>query len=325
MPTPEPLISIVVPAWNAERFLPALLDSVLAQTEGRWEAVVVDDGSPDETSAIASAYAERDPRIRPLSVEHGGSSHARNEGFRRISSSSEYVTFMDADDVWLPHALATLLARLEADGALVGAHGLAEFIDEEGEPILPGVYAEQGRSRLGLERGRLVPWPLERATSFDVLVNGNVLFPPGLLLARREAYERAGPFDESLGGPEDWDMLIRLSRFGDLAFVDDVILLYRRHGANQGALPTTGRQAWLVRCIAFHSPENSPGQKQSARRGWRAYQLYVAEERLRAARAALRAGSPGAAARELARLPVILLRYVRGYPRPRIRREPLSW
>lgn len=321
----EPLISVIVPAFNAERFIAATLDSVLAQTEQRWECVVVDDGSRDDTVSVARAYERRDGRIRLFEAEHGGSSHARNAGFRELAPSSRYVTFMDADDVWLPHALTRLLATLESDDQAVGAHGLAEMIDASGALIAQGSYPETGRNRLGLEDGRLVRWPLDRPTTFDVLINGNVMFPPGLMLARRSAYDAAGPFDESLAGPEDWDMLIRLSRQGPIAFVDEVLLHYRRHDANQGALPTTPRQAWLVRCIAFHSDENSRSQRESAKRGWRAYQLMLAGERVGAARAALHARRFGELAQHLARLPVLAWRYVRGYPRPRVKRDRLSW
>lgn len=324
-PVAAPLISVVVPAYDAGRFLAATLESVAAQTEQRWECLVVDDGSSDDTYEIASGFARRDPRFRAFRVEHGGASNARNEGFRRLDAASRFVTFMDGDDVWLPHALETLLGRLEPDGALVGSHGLAEFVDADGHAYAPGVYADAGRDRWGLEGRRLIRWPLDRPTTFDVLVNGNVLFPPGLLLARREAYERTGPFDGSLAPAEDWDMLIRLSRLGDLGFVNDVILLYRRHDANMGAQSVTPTQAWLVRCVAFHSPENSPAQRRSARLGWRAYQVRMAAQRLREAAAALRGGRLREACDRTARVGVHAWRYARGYPRPRVRREPLAW
>jgi glycosyltransferase involved in cell wall biosynthesis len=321
----EPLISVIVPAYNVAQFLPATLDSIVAQTEERWECIVVDDGSSDDTHAVATGYARNEERIQVVRVTNGGASHARNAGFRRSSSDSEYISFMDSDDVWLPDALATLLRAAAGNEQAIGSHGLGEMIDAHGAPIYPGAWAEAGRNRLGLEGHRLVRWPLDRPTSFAVLVNGNVLFPPGLVLARRRAYELAGPFDEALNGPEDWDMLIRLSRFGDLEFVNDVILGYRRHEKNLGANPSVPRLAWLVRCIAFHSPENSPKQQDIARRGWRAYQVRMAIERLASAGRALARGRLLAGARDAARIPVYAWRYLRGYPRPRVIREPLTW
>jgi glycosyltransferase involved in cell wall biosynthesis len=319
------MVSVVVPAHNAGKFLPATLESIIAQTEPRWECVVVDDGSSDDTYSVAAGYQRNDSRIRVIRVENGGASHARNEGFRRISTSSEYVTFMDSDDLWLPHAVETLLRAAVLNQNAIGSHGLGEFIDALGMPLSPGVWAESGRNRLGIEGRRLIRWPLDRPTSFAVLINGNVLFPPGLLLTRRRVYELAGPFDEALNGPEDWDMLIRLSRFGDLEFVNDVILQYRRHGSNLGANTSVPRQAWLVRCIGFHSGENSPLQQDIARRGWRAYQVRMAIDRLASARRALIGGRLLTAAGEVGRLPVYAWRYVRGYPRPRVFRKPLAW
>lgn len=320
----EPLISVIVPAYNAAEFLPATLDSIVAQTEERWECVVVDDGSSDDTHSVATGYARDDGRIRVVRVSNGGASHARNAGFRHSSSSSEYVSFMDSDDVWLPHALETLL-RAARDEPAIGSHALGDFIDGSGAPLDPGLWAETGRHRLGVEGHRLIRWTPDRPTNFAVLVNGNVLFPPGLVLARRRAYELAGPFDETLSAAEDWDMLIRLSRFGDLEFVNNVILGYRRHEKNLGANPSVPRLAWLVRCIAFHSPENSRVQQDLARRGWRAYQVRMTAERLASAGRDLARGRPLHAARHAARVPVYAWRYVRGYPRPRVVRDPLIW
>lgn len=314
-----------MPAYDSARFLGETLESVVAQTEERWECVVVDDGSSDDSYAIACAFADRDSRFRALQVEHGGSSRARNAGFRSTDPKTPYVTFMDSDDVWLPHAFETLLGRLERDDRFIGSHGLAELVDGSGRRYAVGEYAERGRNRLGLEKGRLVRWPLDRPTTFDVLINGNVLFPPGLILARRRAYELAGPFDPALDIAEDWDMLIRLSRHGDIDFVDDVILLYRRHEANQGAQAMTPQQAWRVRCVAFHSPENSPEQQDRAQRGWRAYQIMLVEERWSQARTALRHGRLRETIDSAARIVVYAWRYLRGYPLPRIRREPLDW
>lgn len=175
----SPLVSVVIPAHNSGRFLAATLDSVMSQTVTCWECVVVDDRSTDDTLEIAQRYADRDPRFHVYRGAGVGVSAARNFGYRRIAKASAYVTFMDSDDVWLPHALATLLDPLENGSESVGAHGLADMIDAAGNLLDQGAYAARGRDRLGLDGRRLVRWPLDRPTSFAVLVNGNVLFPPG--------------------------------------------------------------------------------------------------------------------------------------------------
>ena len=321
----QPVISIVVPAHNVDRFLAETLRSICAQTESRWECVVVDDGSTDGTRAVAESVAARDARIKVLRQANRGAAAARNAGFRATDPASQFVTFMDSDDVWLPHAFETLLRRLAQRPDAIGAHGLAEFIDATGHLIDEGTYSQKGRERLGRKGRELVVWPLESPTDFDVLINGNVLFPPGLVLARRSVYEKTGPFDEAFNGPEDWDMLIRLSRHGHLEFVDEVILHYRRHDTNLGARTTVPRQAWLVRCKAFHSPENSPEQQRAAKLGWRAYQKRMAAEAWLMAHEALASRRLPSAAQQLARIGVFAARYVRGYPSPRIHSSPLRW
>jgi glycosyltransferase involved in cell wall biosynthesis len=320
-----PSISVVIPAFNTERFLGETLQSLLDQTVEDWECVVVDDGSSDETAAVGERFTTSDPRIKVIRTENGGAARARNHGFRATDPRSEFVTFMDSDDVWLPNALEILRERLVRDPAAAGAHGLAELIDEAGRPMAPGSYAKHGRSRLGLEGRRLVLWPAERPTSFEVLINGNVLFPPGLLLTRRTVYERVGRFDERFRVGEDWDMLIRISRVAHLVFVDDVILLYRRHAQNFGAQDVTAQQAWLVRCKAFFSPENDDRETSIARRGWRAYQRMMIAERFQSAVAAFDRREVRAGVLLLARIPMHVLRFVRGYPRPKVVMSSPSW
>ena len=104
-----PAISIVIPAYNHGRFLEDTLRSIQRQSFRHWECIVVDDGSTDGTSAIAQRYAAEDGRVRTVRIENGGESAARNHGYRLTSPESEFVTFMDSDDIWLPHALATFM------------------------------------------------------------------------------------------------------------------------------------------------------------------------------------------------------------------------
>ena len=312
--TTAPLISIIIPAYNCARFLEQTLNGILAQTLTAWECVIIDDGSGDETAAIAKRFTCEDSRFRVFAQPNGGPSVARNHGFQVSNAASRYVTFMDSDDVWLPHALQTLLEEIERHPDAIGAHGLGEYIDAQGNVVNPGEYAERGRQRMGFDGKNFRLWDLAQPTSFAVLSQGNVLFPPGLVLARRSAYDKAGSFDESFKGPEDWDMLIRLSRHGDLRFVNEVILLYRRHDSNLGAVAGIEREAWRVRCKAFFSPENSPEQQRIARGGWRAYQIYMIQQRLSQAKSHLNKRDYKQSIGMVARVPVHCYRYVQGHP-----------
>jgi len=113
------LLSVVVPAYDVEAYLPACLDSVLAQSSplGRvgLEVVVVDDGSSDSTGEIADSYAARDPRVRVVHTENRGLGAARNEGFRHVRG--DLLAFADSDDVVPPGAYAALLKQLTRTGA----------------------------------------------------------------------------------------------------------------------------------------------------------------------------------------------------------------
>ncbi len=102
------MISIIIPAYNAEKYIASCLDSVIAQDMGDWEAVVVDDGSSDTTLSIAREYAARDPRIKVFTKSNGGLSEARN--FGTDHAAGEYITFLDSDDTLPPWSLSRMLS-----------------------------------------------------------------------------------------------------------------------------------------------------------------------------------------------------------------------
>ena len=109
------LVSVVVPAYDVATYLPAALDSILAQSHPTLEVVVVDDGSTDSTGAIADEYAARDRRVRVVHIENRGLGAARNEGLRH--TTGELVAFADSDDVVPPDAYRTLLRQLTRTGS----------------------------------------------------------------------------------------------------------------------------------------------------------------------------------------------------------------
>jgi glycosyltransferase involved in cell wall biosynthesis len=311
----SPCISIIVPAHNSEAFIGQTLASIRAQSFVDWECVVVDDGSSDQTVAVVEAVAALDDRFRLVRQSCGGSSMARNRGFLESCPSSDYVTFMDADDLWEPRALELLTGRLRESPWAVGAHGVAEFIDTQGNPLNPGGFAAFGRRRLSYSEGEIREWPLEAPTVFETLVWTGPLYPPGLLLARRAAYEKAGLFDVGLRHCEDWDMCLRLSRRGPLEFVNEVLLSYRRHQNNQSNDRRSSDE--MVRKLhrkTFFSPENTPAQRDMLRAGWKAWQRYKVREKFRLARMGSARQRKVAAFYAAVSLPVHALRYLRGYP-----------
>jgi teichuronic acid biosynthesis glycosyltransferase TuaG len=139
MSDPVPLVSIIVPCYNAETFLGATLEAVIAQTFTDWECVVVDDASRDGSAAVLAQYAERDPRIRPVfQPVNGGAAAARNAGLGVIRG--RYLAFLDADDYWLPEKLAKQVAYMREKGAPI-VHTSYRFIDKKGAFLPGGVRA----------------------------------------------------------------------------------------------------------------------------------------------------------------------------------------
>ena len=109
------MISVVVPIYNVERFLPRALDSILSQTHKDWEAILVDDGSTDTSGSIADEYARRDARFKVVHKENGGLSDARNAGMKLIRG--EYLLFLDADDFLYPQLMALCLEAALRDNS----------------------------------------------------------------------------------------------------------------------------------------------------------------------------------------------------------------
>ncbi|MDX2132024.1 MAG: glycosyltransferase [Planctomycetota bacterium] len=183
-----PLVSSIIPAFNAEATLARALDSLLAQSVPAWEAIVVDDGSTDGTGALARAYAARDRRIRVVSQPNAGPSIARNQGIGLASGA--FVYFLDADDWLLPAGFEGLLGGAGAGDAACGATLLCDPAGRTLHRIAagPGVVDEH---RLAL---------------------GNALCT-GSHLVRRARYD-AEKFDPARRAAEDFDLWSRLAARG---------------------------------------------------------------------------------------------------------------
>jgi len=229
-------ISIIVPAYNAEAYLAETLESILTQTVSDWELIIVDDGSQDATKALADQFAAGDPRIRVVHQANTGLPGARNRGFQESCPQSRFVIFLDADDLWERSTLELLSATLEAAPDAVAAHGMARYIDDKSALIRLGMLEARIRNRRAIVNGRLVSWPLESPTTFAVLAIDCYIVSAGSVLIRRSALEKIGLFDPMKHLPraslEDWDLWLRLCRYGDFAVVPQVVLNYRQHQAN---------------------------------------------------------------------------------------------
>ena len=123
-----PLISVVIPAYNAEQFLDETLESVLSQTYENWECIIVNDGSTDNTESVAKKWCEKDSRFRLTIKENGGLSSARNWGIKE--SKAEYIAFLDADDILTPDSLEVRINVLIEQNVDLVATKLQHFTDK---------------------------------------------------------------------------------------------------------------------------------------------------------------------------------------------------
>jgi glycosyltransferase involved in cell wall biosynthesis len=200
-----PTVSIIIPCYNQARYLREALQSVAAQEWPDWEAMVVDDGSTDDTRQVAAGFG--DSRVRYLYQQNRGLSGARNTGLRM--AKGRYVAFLDADDEWEPAFLARCVKGLVEAPEAVGVYASSRFIDETGR-VLP-----QSSQRPMVTKG------------FRRRILEGGFFPVHAALVRREALQRHGGFDESLTSLEDWDLWLRLSAQGPMIGIAEPLARYR--------------------------------------------------------------------------------------------------
>jgi len=229
------MVSVLIPCFNYARFLADALESALRQSRPDLpvEVLVIDDGSTDDTAAVAALFGAR---IRYLRQPNAGLSAARNTGMRE--AANDLVVFLDADDMLAPDAVLHLLAcRQRAVRPPAVLAGRDRAIDLKGKPMSDTIPAT----------GTLVPISARRL----VLRNR---FAPGVLADRRVLLALGG-FDTSLQASEDRDMWIRVATQHPVALLDRVVLLKRDHGANMSR--AAARQTACIQQVlakAFSNP-----------------------------------------------------------------------
>jgi GT2 family glycosyltransferase len=208
-----PVISIIMPCYNAAAHLPASVGSVLAQTCSDWELITVDDGSSDAT--LAWLQSQTDARIRTCSQTNQGVSAARNVGL--AMAHGRYVAFLDADDTWEADFLDSMLAALEASPA--------------------AVLAYCGWQNLGLQDGRgepFVPPDYENADKVETLFAG-CRWPIHAVLVKREAVLAANGFDPTLKNAEDYALWLNVATTAPIVRVPKVLAFYHFHDGAQAS------------------------------------------------------------------------------------------
>lgn len=287
-----PPVTVVIPAYNRAGSIALAIESVLRQSWGAFELLVVDDGSTDGTQDVVRGIA--DPRLRLIETPRNmGASAARNLGIEE--ARGDWVAFQDSDDEWLPLKLEKQMARLLAPGADHVAAYCGMMI--LGEPHGPETETETGAP--GRLVARYYPGPEETVVEGDLLAAllRSSLISTQTLVARRDALREAGGFDPEIRALIDWDCVIRLAGLGTIAFVDEPLVL-QRFSANSitkdrlRKLPTQIRIAEKYGALLERHPEAMARQQYVIAGGQRmAGNLPAARAAIAKARAA-RPGDP---------------------------------
>jgi len=260
------MVSVVIPCYNQARFLGEAIESVLGQTRGRSDIVVVNDGSIDNTVSVAAAYAG----VQCISQRNQGRCAARNAGLARVTS--DFVVFLDADDRLLPKAF-------EIGMDSFAAHPEAAFV--AGRCVL---LSEDGIQRDTRHQ------PIVEHNHYLTLLLDNYIWMPGTVMFRTSIVREIGGFDPGLTAGEDYELYLRITRRHRIACHDQAIAEYRQHG-----LSTTRDSMLMMRstlsilCAQRDAIKGDPGAQRALRQGIRNWQDRYGEEIMNAVRKQLRA------------------------------------
>lgn len=198
-------VSVVIPAYNKADLTVRTIESVLGQTYGNIEVIVVDDGSTDDTKNKLQLFGNR---IHYIYKQNGGASSARNVGIKQ--ATGEYIALIDCDDIFYPEKIAKSIEYLEKKPDYGFMHTGAHFINGDDDVI----------SEYGISDYPTSGWIASRLILYNFICNSTVVI-------RKECFKEVGYFDENIFIPADWDMWLRLSEKYKAAYIDDKLTGYR--------------------------------------------------------------------------------------------------
>lgn len=209
-----PLVSVIIPAYNGEKFIRQTLESILSQTYQNFEVTVVDDGSQDSTAEIVKAYCQKDSRITILQQENSGVAAARNLAIRH--SRGEYIAPIDADDIWYPENLEQQVqCLLNSDSGVGVVYSWSVDINEAGY-LMGGFYNSTFEGDV-----------------YKALVYKYFIGNASASLIRRACFEQVGSYNcqmraENAQGCEDWELHLRIAEQYQFKVVPAFLVGYRQ-------------------------------------------------------------------------------------------------
>lgn len=235
----RPLVSVVIPCYNQARFLAESAGSVVAR-HARVEILVVDDGSTDQTAAVAQSL----DRVMLIRQANHGLAAARNRGLH--AASGDFVVFLDADDRLLPGAIDAGIRALAARPDCAMAYGRCVMMGAQGEiwptPVVPTV----------------------RSGHHAALLQTNMIWMPATAIFRRAPLVAAGGFREGFDAAADYDLYLRISRDASICDHGAIVAAYRRHAASM-----SGEAARMLRDTLTVMERNRPDDHTELHTAWR--------------------------------------------------------
>jgi len=255
-----PAISVIIPCYNAARYIGATLASVLAQDQPDLEIIVVDDGSQDDSVALVRA---KFPLVRVACQANAGVAAARNTGI--ALARGELIAFVDADDIWLPGKLAAQLRLMQRNPGCAMSYCAWEVWPSDVAQPAPA-YLEALRARAGNE----ALWRGPSGWIYPQLLLDCEVWT-STVMARRTLFDQIGVFDASLRIGEDYDLWLRASRVTPILRVPAPCALYRIHPSSiTKSIPTDNYRARVLgRALAqwgYSSPDGASADPAAVRR-----------------------------------------------------------
>lgn len=209
------LVSVIIPAYNAGRYIGETIESALSQSYPELEIIVVDDGSTDDTVKVVSSFIEKESKVKLIRQENSGVAAARNTGIRH--SQGEFIAPLDADDIWYPDKISCQVRLMRENGPDVGLVYVWNTKTDEDSNLI-------GLTSIARYEGAVFPQ----------LLIAHFLGSASSPLIRRECIERVGGYDTRFyahraQGCEDWDLHLRLSEHYHFVVVKKLLVGYREN------------------------------------------------------------------------------------------------
>jgi glycosyltransferase involved in cell wall biosynthesis len=221
----NPLVSVIIPVYNGERFIKQTINSVMAQSYPELDIIVSNDGSTDGTSAILERYGGR--QFRAINEENAGEATAVNRGYKE--AKGKYVIVLNADDLLAPNAVTQLVEFMEYHSRIIVAYPDFDVIDAEGKII------EHKRTR---------------EYDYTYMVSHHWCFPSVGTIIRREVLEKSGLRNPAYKYVGDFEHFLRIGKHGDFCRIPKTLAYWRRWGAQASSKSGQAMAAEHIRLIA---------------------------------------------------------------------------